>query len=727
VFFLRDGTFHRLAQSEGLSDTAILAIAEDREKNVWVGTRAGGLNRLKARQVFVWCHVENGVEVPPMSLAEAPDGRLWVATFGHGLYRLDTHGDRWAVGEPLAGRLSFGTLSTSRDGSVWLGAAAQLVQWRNGTLVGSYSSAPEVRSDSVRCLWEDRDDGMWLGTRDGRLFLLRKGNFTRFTNNLPGGMFTALTQQPDGTVWIGSYGGGLGRLQNGVGTTFGRKQGLSGDLVRALFLDSKEHLWIGTEGGGLNCFKDGVIRSLGPQHGLGDDTVVQILEDNAGDLWLGTYRGIFRLVRREVEELLAGRVARVHPRRFDRSDGLRSEQCATSFGAALKSADGRLFFSTDRGLVVIDPKRVSDRPTPSIVRLEYLVAGGQSWRIEQGFVLGTNSVPVAELKLPQRQRIELQYTALYFAAPERVRFRHRLLGLESEWFEAGDQRTARYSYLPPGRYRFEVGAHNGDGQWGESTTSLTLRVLPHFWQTWWFQLAVCLGAVTLASGGGVAVQRRRLRLRMQALERQRAIERERSRIAQDMHDELGSRLTKAGMVAERVARELGDAPEPQQRVRMLRQTLGEMTITMDELVWAVDPQHDTLNGLANYLIRFTQEFFSGTAIRCELSIPHDLPAVPLTAAVRHNLFLAFKEALNNAAKHAAPTVVKVRVAFVAGRLQMEVADDGPGFAPAGKRPGGRGLEIMRDRLQAIGGRCDVESNEGRGTQVRFDVPLPASA
>ena len=171
-------------------------------------------------------------------------------------------------------------------------------------------------------------------------------------------MMTALVQQQDGTVWVGAYGGGLGRLQNGVGTTFGRAQGLASDLIRDLYLDSREHLWIGTEGGGLSGFKDGVLRSFQSQHGIGDDTVVQILEDDAGDLWLGTYRGIYRIRRADLDALWAGRTTRVQSRAFDHPTGCSPRNCS---GSTPRETARQLFFFHRRELVMIDPPGPRER------------------------------------------------------------------------------------------------------------------------------------------------------------------------------------------------------------------------------------------------------------------------------------------------------------------------------------------------------------------------------
>lgn len=724
LFYLRNGKFQRVSQEDGLSDTAIMALAADHENNVWVGTRAGGLNRLKPRQVFVWRHLEDGVEVPPMSLAEAADGTLWVAAQGRGIYRLDTRGEHWSVGEPLAGPLPYGAILSARDGTLWLGAAWRLLQWRNGTLVGSYASAPELRGDSVRCLWEDREEGMWLATRDGRLLLLRDGRFTTFTNGLPRDMMTALVQQRDGTVWIGSYGGGLGRLQNGVGTTFGREQGLASDLIRVLYLDSRERLWIGTEGGGLSCFKDGALRSFGLQHGIGDDTVVQILEDDAGDLWLGTYRGIYRIRRPDMEALLAGHVPRVHPHAFDQSDGLLSAQCIAGFGAALKTREGRLFFSTDRGLVVIDPRRLLENADPPVVRLERLVVNGQPWPTPLQRSQDGPAASVGELRIPPgQQRFEFQYTALLFAAPERVCFRYRLLGLTAEWVEAGAQRAAQFSYLPPGRYRFEVAAHNGNGRWSEPAPALPLVVLPHVWQTWWFYLACWLGGVGAVSGSVVFVIRRRHQARLRELERRRSIESERARIAQDLHDDLGAGLTEIGLTSELVQDASLAPTEIRGYAGEISTRARELVSALDEIVWAVNPRNDSAPAVAAYFSQFTQRMLKPPGIRCRLDIQRDLTSLPLKAHQRHDLFLAFKEAVANVARHSQAREVRLAIQVRDAVLAIELEDDGVGFDPGASAAGADGLNNMRERLRRLDGTCEITSEPGHGTTLRFRLPL----
>ena len=420
LYSLRQGKAQRVTPADGLSDEAVQAVVEAAEKNLWVGTRAGGLNRLRARQVSMRSILDGGTEIAPMSLAESADGMLWVASLGRGLYRFDAAMGGQFVREPLAHYLPFGAMLVSRDGSLWWGTVSRLSRWKNGTLIASYDNEEWLRSDAVRCLCEDRNEGLWIGTRDGKLQFLRDGTFAAFTNDLPRAALTTLVQQRDGTLWIGTYGGGLRRLKGGACTTFGKQHGLRSDLIRALFLDSGEHLWIGTEGGGVSCFKDGQIRGFSAQQGMGDDTTVQILEDNARDLWLGTYHGIFRIIRQELDDLLAGRVSHVHPRAFGRADGMRSEQCAVGFGTCLKTRSGLLCFSTDKGIAIIDPRKGKDgTPPPRIVLEDVLVDGSsQLFRRNAANSVGSQSTPIIP---PGKPRIEFRvHVSLFFRSRART-------------------------------------------------------------------------------------------------------------------------------------------------------------------------------------------------------------------------------------------------------------------------------------------------------------------
>jgi signal transduction histidine kinase len=284
---------------------------------------------------------------------------------------------------------------------------------------------------------------------------------------------------------------------------------------------------------------------------------------------------------------------------------------------------------------------------------------------------------------------------------------------------------------------FQVTACNNDGVWNETGASLKFEVLPYFWQTLWFRV---LGGVATALGAGGAVwfeTWRRMRRRLHRAERQRDIERERSRIAKDIHDDLGASLTRINLLSQATQRSMDNIPQTTKNLDQICTTARQLTRAMDEIVWAVDPQHDTLDSLATYLGKLIHETLGDSGIRCRLDFPVHLPAQPVTAEARHNLFLAVKEALHNVLKHSGATEVQLAFAVEGAAFTMKVSDNGRGFDAAAPKnaslingqlpPRRNGLANMRQRLREIGGRCEIHSEPGRGTQIVFSLPLTAVA
>jgi signal transduction histidine kinase len=254
-------------------------------------------------------------------------------------------------------------------------------------------------------------------------------------------------------------------------------------------------------------------------------------------------------------------------------------------------------------------------------------------------------------------------------------------------------------------------------------------VLPHFWQTWLFRVAAVLAGIALIAGSVLAVTRRRMHRKLEAMHRERAIERERTRIAKDIHDHLGANLTRISLLSQSAHGELGNTAHAAAQLDRIYDTSRELTRSMDEIVWAINPQHDTLDSLASYLGNFAQEYLVPVNVRCRLEVPLHLPPWPITAEARHNIFLAFKEALHNVVKHSGATEVSVFLTTDSTGFTLIVRDNGKGFDPATvtSRPGrGNGLKNMTQRLEKIGGRCEIHSQPGAGTEVKFPVAIPAA-
>ena len=709
--------------TSGLPSDWVLSLCEDREKNLWCGTGAG-LVLVRPSNLETVSPPDKWKDRPVLSVQPAPDGALWVGTEGAGLYRLKN--GVWTNFNSAQGILNsyIWSLAVDGAGNIWAGT------WGGGLFKqkgSSFDYAPGLTSflsPTPALLFVG--DKLWIGTTKGAL-LYQDGNVRRFKEiaGQPFGDVRAIARDKSGALWFGTAGDGLICMRDGSFRRFKKGGGLSSNFIECLHLADDGALWIGTFGGGLDRFKEGKFSVINRQQGLPNSVIGHIESDQFGFFWMSSYGGILRASEAELNRCADGETARVPFLTFGINDGLPTLECSEGMqSAGGKTADGRLWFPTAKGLVAVDPTDVKMNRLPPPVRIEEMRVD------DKKFGDGSDARP---LKVPPgRHRIEFEYTGLCFVAPEKVQFKCRLNNFESEWTDVGTKRVAVYNYLPPGKYSFQVTACNNDGVWNETGARLAFEVLPYFWQTTWFHV---LGGVatTLAAGGVVWFDtRRRMRRRLEKLERERAMERERARIAQDIHDDLGASLTHIAMLSGSAR---GDLEMPESVVKILNRIFDrtrELTRAMDEIVWAVNPRHDTLDSLANYLNRFAHDYLSAAEIRCRLDLPLHLPALPVTAEIRHNLFLGFKEALHNAVQHGAATEVRVDLKLEAEQLTLRVADDGRGFdsaAPvaghtlAGRIAHGNGLANMRRRLAEINGACAIHSEPGRGTTVTFTVPL----
>jgi signal transduction histidine kinase len=326
---------------------------------------------------------------------------------------------------------------------------------------------------------------------------------------------------------------------------------------------------------------------------------------------------------------------------------------------------------------------------------------------------------------PGNRTIDLHYTAIEFSAPEKIGFRYKLDGLdgESDWKEAFARRTAYYQRIPPGEYTFHVQACNADGVWNARDTPLAVTVVPYFWETGWFRATIILAFSGLFASTLWWMVRRRYRIRLARLQTLNAIERERLRISKDMHDHLGGMLTQVSQLSDMSLNETEDKPLMKQRFERIGNRARVAVQALDEIVWATNPKNDNLASFAEYVSRFSDELFEYTNVRCWQEVPATFPALPLRAEVRHNVFLAVQEAFNNALKHSKCTEVWLRMKLDESRVTLEIEDNGCGFTPDQVATGGNGLGNMKARLADDAGQAIVISSPGKGTRIRFIIPV----
>jgi signal transduction histidine kinase len=384
---------------------------------------------------------------------------------------------------------------------------------------------------------------------------------------------------------------------------------------------------------------------------------------------------------------------------------------------ALAGRDGRLWIPMRTGLAEVRPDQAASRTGPPAAVIERVLVDGVPLPADGG----------APVRFRANHRsLVLEFTAPTFRKPEQLLFRHRLAGWDDGWGEATGGRRATFSRLPPGKYEFHVTAATEPGEWHEAGAVLAFAVTPLFWQTGWFRVGVA-GVVALLGAALVRhLSQRRLRLRLQEVERESMLHRERARIAKDIHDDLGASLMHISLLGELVQQDAAQPEQAAHHARVLTHTARQLMKSLDETVWAVNPKNDTLAHLLDYTGQFAVSFLRAAGLSCTVEFPLNPPARVVPADVRHHLFLTVKEALHNVVKHSRATAVHLTATLTEAALELQVEDDGQGFAAASEDALADGLGNMRQRLAEVGGDCEIQSQPGRGTRVQIHFPWAAA-
>lgn len=701
----------------------------DAEGSLWLGLERRGLARVRPRLFTPPAEQAvgdaAGLAATGHSMCVDTAGAVWLTESGGGLWKTAAGGIERVAG-PVGSPAYNSVVAPAAGEGIWLAPQFASVsrqehgQRRDVLPTSAFGGvARAMHEDRAGRLWIGNEYGLWCW-QAGKLFSvgaaagfspLDKGSDAE--SLVPG--VDSLADDGAGGMWIGLSRCELRHLDAEGGFTRHRPSWWSpGIRFWSLLSDGEGGVWIGTLGSGLLHFSAGTFRRVTAADGLPDNAVSQVLDDGRGAIWLGTFSGVVRVSQAEIADLFAGRSAGVQCRRFGRAAGLPVAQCSAGQQPySVRARDGRLWFSTTGGVVVVDPEAIGgDALPPPVV-------------VEEARVLGRDVLAERPLPLalgPRERTVQFRFAGLSLATPELIRYRWRMAGIDQDWIDGGFERTATYNQLPPGRYVFEVDAADGDGRWTGTAVRVPIVIEPMVWETGWFRGLAALAAVAVTVGIALAVIRRRTQRRIDLLERQSAIERERIRIARDLHDDLGASLTEIDLLGALAERGGPTTPEVADRLRSLRGKARETVMSLDEIVWAVDPRNDTLGSLGEYVGSFAQQFFRATTTRCRLAIDPEPRDLPLDSEVRHALFLAFKEAVNNVARHAGAEECRVSLAVTGGELRIEVSDDGCGFGAnaAGFVPG-EGLRNIRERLAACGGWQRLDSAPGKGTTIALGL------
>lgn len=701
-----------------LAQHTALSFEEDLEGNLWIATYTSGAMRL-ARHGFVSYDASDGLAAGATAFVGRTVGGAIYAS-GVGLFVSGFDGRRFHAVRPslppdVIGRQVGRAVLQDSTGDWWVptadglfrfGAAARAEDLPHARLIARYSVRDGLPSDDVRRLFADGGGNVWIALRAGGGVWLarwdrRRNAIVRFTETdglPPLNEPRSFTEDRSGGVWIGFYEGGLARYRDGRFAYYTSAHGVPAGVIADLVVDRSGRLWVGSS-------QDGLARVDRPDADR-PTFVIQttahvsaIIEDAAGRIYIGTTTGIDRL------DIATGAVTH-----YGAGEGLAN----TSVYSARRDKDGALWFGTGAGVSRLVPE--AERPSrPPPVFISGLQIAGAPYALPE---LGQTHLSGVRLG-PDQNRLQIEFGGLAFEAGDHLRYQYRLADAESAWSAPTEQRSVTYARLAPGAYTFSVRAVNARGAASATPAVVSFVILAPVWQRWWFVALVAMAAGTVVHAAYRARERRLLEL-----------ERVRTRIASDLHDDIGASLSRMAILAEVAKLQTRGSPA-ERMLTDVGESARDLVSSMSDIVWSVDPRRDDLASLLQRVREFASNVLDAKGITWRFDVPDHPERTKLAPEQRRHVFLVLKEAINNSVRHAECATVHLEIRIEDGTLVAEVGDDGMGFdasttgavtpVPAGRT--GYGLRSMRARASQVGGTLIVRSTPGQGTRVRLSVPV----
>jgi signal transduction histidine kinase/streptogramin lyase len=721
---------HTPGASHSLPDNTILSIYQDHLGLMWAGTEQGVASFEPRANAFVQ-PLPKQVTGAVWSIAEDAGGRLWLGTETQGLFRIDPVTGNYtnyqhnpADPQSLPGN-HIRAIWPDKQGRIWVGTQRKGLCYldpatgRFRNFRHNPTDPTSLSDNTILCIFQDRRSRLWVGTEGGlNLFDPVTGRSAVYrhdprdtldrvnTLSLSSNYVRCVFEDSQGQLWLGVGGGGLCRFDPRTGHTRSYRadsddpQSLSSNYIRCMLEDKEGHLWLATEGGGLCCMLDkakGLFKTYREPQGLPNDVIYGMLPDGQDNLWLATNKGIARFTP-----------STQRFRTYDMRDGLPQDEY--NAGAFCRRRTGSLLFGGGNGAVEFQPTAVRYNPAPPVV----VFTGFR--KFNRAVSLDTSITERRTLRLAPRDNFfSIDFAALNYRLPDKNRFAYMMENFDDDWIEAGTQHQATYTNLDPGRYTFRVRAANNDGVWNPTGASLTVIVDPPWYQTWWFRIM----ASWVVFGLLFALYRMRV---SQLL----ALERVRHNIARDLHDDMGSTLSSISILSQlaRTHQQRGNPEQSSQLLEQIGDSSRRMLDSMDDIVWAINPAHDSMDSVTARMRSFASDVLEARGIDFIFKVASEVSEHRLPMRARREFFLLFKEAVNNLAKYSKAEFATIRLDYEQKQLVLRVEDNGVGFDPkAPAQGGGNGMTNMRSRAAAIKGKLNFDTAPGQGTKMELRVPM----
>jgi signal transduction histidine kinase/ligand-binding sensor domain-containing protein len=701
LFLFEQEKFTRFTTDDGLVRGMINALYEDREGTLWVGT-TGGLSKLTRRTVTPYSTNDGLANDNVYPIYEDHSGKIWIGSWaGLTVYENGAFKKIEAFKDEL-----MTAMLEDRQGYMWMGTFSGVIAPPNwpGHL------PPFLRNVNVRSIYQDSAGNIWFGLLSGLVKYDGK-DFISYTqkDGFPAKGAVAIQEDKSGVIWFGTE-SGLVTLQDGHFTSVTEKYGIAANIVRTIHEDSEGTIWVGMYDSGIYRFKNGAFTHYTTEQGLFDNGAFQIVEDDTRNFWISCNLGIYRVRKAELDDIAEGRLKDVTSIVYNKRDGMLNSECnGGGQNAGFRARDGRIWFPTQQGVAVLDPRTVPFNAEPPPVVIEALVIDNKA--VDQ----------YHELKIqPDQSSLEVHYSGLSFINPELVKFKYKLEGLDPDWIDAGTRRTAYYSHIPPGSYTFKVLASNRDGVWNEQGATIVVTVLPPFWRTWWFLVLASVAVALLI----LTIYRRRINMLKRAHAAQEAFarqligsqENERKRIAAELHDSLGQSLV---LIKNWALLGMGAKDKAEANLQEISDTASEAIREVREIAYNLGPYQLERLGLKNTIKEMVQKVADASPIHFHTDI-EDIDR-RLNREAEIGFFRIVQEAMSNVVKHSEATEAHVKIRTHNDQILLLLRDNGKGFDPelANK---GFGLLGMQERVGLMHGELSVRSEIGNGTSVKVTLP-----
>jgi signal transduction histidine kinase/ligand-binding sensor domain-containing protein len=684
----------------------VTALLEDREGNLWAGSPSG-IERIRDSAFVTFSTAGLQSESSGPVYVDQSE-RVWFAPFEGGLHWLKGKKSGSVPNDRLSQDVVYSIAGTKDD--LWIGrqqGGLTHLRYSSGSLTTTtYTEKNGLAQNSVYAVFQSRDGTVWAGTLSGGVSEFRNGRFNTYTtaNGMSSNSITSIAETSGGTMWFATP-SGLNSLSGGNLRSLGIREGLPSQNISCLLTDSADLLWIGTASG-LAYVISGQIQVPTAVPASLHEQILGIAEDKLGWFWISTSSHVLRIKR---DSLLRNSVGESDVREYGLDDGLHGTEGVKRQQSVFADSQDKIWFSMNRGISVVDPSRAISVSVPAIVHIEELSSDGNPVGLNGPIRLSGG-----------HRRLNFAYSALSLSVPDRVRFKYKLEGVDEGWSRPVAERQVTYNNISSGAYRFRVIASNSEGLWNSAESSVSFKIEPAYWQTWWFRLSGLLACV-LAILLFVRLRMRALAARMNMRFEERLAER--TRIAQELHDTLLQGFMSASM-------QLHVADDRLPEDSPAKPLLGRVLQLMGRVI---DEGRNTVRGLRSpdVVRQNLEEAFSRIQKDLAISTQSEFRVIvegaprQLRPVIHDEIYFIGREALANAFRHSGATEVVVEIEYSTSHLRVLVRDNGCGMDPqllTTGRDGHWGLSGMRERAERIGGKLKVLSMASAGTEIHLSVP-----